>query len=78
MHKAIRESRVSYVCAESQLRVESERDVFREFKSNRVVSRQQAEGQGQATYVLRAESKPAVCQEPAEGREAAICVQRVD
>ena len=78
VHKAIRESRVRYVCAESQLMVESERVVCQEFKSKQVVSRQQDEGQGQATSVLRPESKPAVCQEPAEGRGAAICVHRVD
>lgn len=58
--------------------VESEQVVCQEFKSKQVVGRQQAEGQGQATSVLRAESKLTVCQEPAEGREAAICLQRVD
>ena len=42
------------------------------------MSRQLAEGQGHTTSELKAESKPPVCQEPAEGREAAICVQRVD
>ena len=57
MHQESVEGQKQASCAKSLLR----------FKSKRVVSRQQAEGQGQATSVLRAESKPAVCQELAEG-----------
>ncbi len=65
-----KESNVSYVCADNCLRIESKPVVCREpaeVQEQTSLSRQQAEGQGQAAFVQRAESKPPVFQEPAEG-----------